>query len=439
MQKTAPWMDSQETLYPPSWSAEFKTLLEKFNGDDADAFLEIHLEKLEVVLDATIKKYRKDYCTLCAVLHHLQELLMLEPIIDLSSLPKLCYAPRSNTTIQQSQSSKHVSLNNQRNNLDPQFRWILLSTMKRLGFESRMLSLLTLLQSHMESQTFSYWSFDNDLLSMTDILQHSAFAENLKQTTISSLISDSSFLSELTEQLIETASAIIANLCGPAAAGPITKKWKFSVTHTDNASRSTLELRIKELTFAEADIGWQTWRSGILLARLLCDGSINVKSQEILELGCGTGMAGILCAKFGAKQVTLTDYHPRVGENALYNVTKNGVSNDIAKSEIVDWFDFLEGGSMANGRFQRNSFDLVLAADVVYASKHAAGLVEVTDFMLKKDSSSCCYFVLPTANLRDGIEEFEVAMSEAFSMQAFKFVTDDPEDQNYTLYLLHRK
>ena len=116
-------------------------------------------------------------------------------------------------------------------------------------------------------------------------------------------------------------------------------------------------------------------------------------------------MTGILCAKFGAKNITLTDYHPRVVENSSYNVTLNGISNDIATVSNLDWFDFVEGGSMGNGRFQRNSFDVILAADVVYASKHAAALAKVTDFMLKIDSASLCYFVLPTANLRDGIQE----------------------------------
>ena len=36
-------------------------------------------------------------------------------------------------------------------------------------------------------------------------------------------------------------------------------------------------------------------------------------------------------------------------------------------------------------------------------------------------------------------DQFEAAVKDLFDVKEFKFVTTDAEDQNYTLYVMHRK
>lgn len=46
----------------------------------------------------------------------------------------------------------------------------------------------------------------------------------------------------------------------------------------------------------------------LVLSELIYDGTIQVEDRRVLELGCGTGLVGLIASKFGASAVYLTDY-----------------------------------------------------------------------------------------------------------------------------------
>ena len=58
-------------------------------------------------------------------------------------------------------------------------------------------------------------------------------------------------------------------------------------------------------------------------------------NTSILELGCGTGLISVLCAKKGAA-VTATDINPKALENVLLNAEKNNVSIHSIQSDLFD-------------------------------------------------------------------------------------------------------
>lgn len=60
-----------------------------------------------------------------------------------------------------------------------------------------------------------------------------------------------------------------------------------------------------------------------------------VKNKSLLELGCGTGLISILCARRGAT-VTATDINPTAVENSKLNVANNKVSVTLLKSDVFD-------------------------------------------------------------------------------------------------------
>lgn len=57
---------------------------------------------------------------------------------------------------------------------------------------------------------------------------------------------------------------------------------------------------------------------------LICRSPVRLRgarcSADSAELGCGTGLAGIVAARMGARQVFLTDFNPPVVQNAEYNI-----------------------------------------------------------------------------------------------------------------------
>src|SRR5687768_5610061 len=88
--------------------------------------------------------------------------------------------------------------------------------------------------------------------------------------------------------------------------------------------------------------------------------SIQVENREVLELGCGTGLASLVCCKRGARRVVMTDYNDAVLENLRLNVANNGCleASDVFK---LDW----EKGEQA-AELLGTLFEVIIAADVVY-------------------------------------------------------------------------
>ena len=124
------------------------------------------------------------------------------------------------------------------------------------------------------------------------------------------------------------------------------------------------------------------WPSGTTLAKLIAHANDknhsrnyvstnnldvlgNIRSKRILELGCGTGVVGLTCAKLGAKHVTLSD-----SESALWPIIRrslddNRIPVDNCRIHQLDWRDpttFLD--PVAN---EADAYDLVVAADLLYA------------------------------------------------------------------------
>lgn len=82
------------------------------------------------------------------------------------------------------------------------------------------------------------------------------------------------------------------------------------------------------------------WDSSLLLSQLIagsaqhnCDPRWSVQGLDVLELGSGTGLVGMICALAGAKKTVLTDYpSPEVLENLRRNVETNVISRQQASS-----------------------------------------------------------------------------------------------------------
>jgi len=115
------------------------------------------------------------------------------------------------------------------------------------------------------------------------------------------------------------------------------------------------------------------WPAGLAFSRLLAHCPSFVEGKRVLELGTGIGAVGLVAATSGAASVLLTDYDEAVLEFAREGATENGVSDSVTAARL-DWSksDLPEGAP----------FDVVLAADVLYAETNAMHIAKLLPELL---------------------------------------------------------
>ena len=104
---------------------------------------------------------------------------------------------------------------------------------------------------------------------------------------------------------------------------------------------------------------WQrVWPAGLGLAAYVIErfGPGGLRGRRVLDLGCGVGLIGIVCARLGA-DVTFLDREA----GALAAVRRNCRRNGIGPAQTIGG-DWNHGGN----RLPPDRYDLVVGGDVVY-------------------------------------------------------------------------
>lgn len=116
------------------------------------------------------------------------------------------------------------------------------------------------------------------------------------------------------------------------------------------------------------------WPAGLAFSRLLAHCPSFVVGKRVLELGSGVGAVGLTAACAGAASVVLTDYDEDVLALSREAASANGVSNIVSAARL-DWTksDELPAGG---------PFDVVLAADVLYAESNANSIARLLPHLL---------------------------------------------------------
>jgi predicted nicotinamide N-methyase len=134
-----------------------------------------------------------------------------------------------------------------------------------------------------------------------------------------------------------------------------------------------------QVFFQTGDDGVHIWESSIVLSRYLL--SLN-PSCSVLELGSGSGLAGLAVSKFtSASPITLTDYNQRVLSTLRNNLIAN---NAVAQAVFLDWRDPSTYTAPA---------DLVVGSDLIYDGAPIADLVR-TILAHMTPNAKCC-IVMP--------------------------------------------
>jgi len=80
--------------------------------------------------------------------------------------------------------------------------------------------------------------------------------------------------------------------------------------------------------------------------------------EDVLDLGCGSGLLSIAAAKLGARRVVAIDLDPRALQATAENVHRNGVSGQV-QTRAGSWYEPLNRGTSFGA--QKERFDVIIA------------------------------------------------------------------------------
>lgn len=96
------------------------------------------------------------------------------------------------------------------------------------------------------------------------------------------------------------------------------------------------------------------WAAGVALARVLLDAPALVRSERVLDFGCGGGIASLAAARAGAAHVTANDIDPWALEVVRLSAAHNHLALDTLFADLT-----AEPARVAD-------YDVVLCGDLAY-------------------------------------------------------------------------
>ncbi|BBN03411.1 methyltransferase-like protein 22 [Marchantia polymorpha subsp. ruderalis] len=166
------------------------------------------------------------------------------------------------------------------------------------------------------------------------------------------------------------------------------------------------------ITTQLSDVGLQVWKGALLLSDFILDSittNESFKDTVVLELGAGTGLTGIIMARY-ARLVFITDRGTENLDNCTRNLMLNSSSlrqgeNSVRVREL-DWHNpwppVNSGSSEANSTYHWSPDDLriaeevsvLLAADVVYSPDLTDAFFSVLKALMPVNSKKVLYLAM---------------------------------------------
>jgi ribosomal protein L11 methylase PrmA len=169
----------------------------------------------------------------------------------------------------------------------------------------------------------------------------------------------------------------------------ITSSWPLKASNSDDTKSKSMRgdrtLLIAEPGEAHLGTGLNTWDGSIVLAKYLQRHQDSIiHGKRVLEVGAGTGIAGMAAAWLGAAHTVLTDL-PYVLQNLQNNILHNFdatslVTEDTCMREEKDIEISAEGLDWMDDRsypiYHGQQWDVILGADVVWIESLIPSLVQ---------------------------------------------------------------
>ena len=141
------------------------------------------------------------------------------------------------------------------------------------------------------------------------------------------------------------------------------------------------------------DYGMYTWPCSAVLAQYIVFNRSEFAGKSVLELGCGTGLSGLVASKCGARSVVFTDSHSAA--SALDNCKRSAEDNDVPAGSFAT--KPLTWGLLSPGLLgSLTGFDFILGSDCFFDPEVFQKLVATVAYLLKLNPGAvfvCSYQV----------------------------------------------
>eukprot|EP00927_Polykrikos_kofoidii_P006557 TRINITY_DN12654_c0_g1_i1.p1 TRINITY_DN12654_c0_g1~~TRINITY_DN12654_c0_g1_i1.p1 ORF type:complete len:331 (+),score=65.88 TRINITY_DN12654_c0_g1_i1:166-1158(+) len=181
------------------------------------------------------------------------------------------------------------------------------------------------------------------------------------------------------------------------------------------------KVKLRILERATEGIGFQVWGAARALCHHFEEHSALVRGRRVLELGCGPGLAGLVCAHLGG-DVTLTDLAhvlPLTSENVRLNPLPPGASGALRVTELP-W------GTDARQSFVRGHNELIIGSDITYFEHLHQPLL----LMLLQLADDGTDVVLAHSHRRDSYESWRSVFESYFDIETLASWPAGPPDWN---------
>ena len=213
------------------------------------------------------------------------------------------------------------------------------------------------------------------------------------------------------EAIWETASKRLSERSGRSAMPSFSRTFKIPLPDSTGNEARELDINIYEPSLTGDNLGHKTWIASYLLAKRLplllprhlpsikISDSLHHHSSsgtkdsrlKILELGAGTGLVGLAASGLFAADIHLTDL-PFILPNLQHNIKQNALLVESTGSTItggvLDW-------SKSTAVQDEEKYNVIFAADSLYAPEHSAWVVKTMGRYLRKGDVSRVFVELP--------------------------------------------
>jgi predicted nicotinamide N-methyase len=138
------------------------------------------------------------------------------------------------------------------------------------------------------------------------------------------------------------------------------RRWRIA------AVRDQTALLAASARLAAFPFGLILWESAPVLAEALAAGPLTVSGRRVLELGAGTGLAGLVAQWLGASVLQI-DHNPDALELCRTNAGLNAI--DGLRQALANWSDWRDD----------SQYDLVIGSDVLYDREAHAPVLAILE------------------------------------------------------------
>ena len=160
---------------------------------------------------------------------------------------------------------------------------------------------------------------------------------------------------------------------------------KFQTLEWNFPNLKTISLRGNAEDYTNST-GMTVWAGAEVMCDYLLTHPGKVKDKNVLELGAGLGLCGVLAHELGASTVRLTDGDTEVLENLRYNVKDSALVDPSSTTSSISCPQLIWGKNLDAFARSYGKQDIVISTDCGYMTKCLVPMFETVHKLLDPEN-----------------------------------------------------